>query len=60
MREQQHQNKENFERDLAEEVRVATEVRDAVISGLEGEEAQAAAARDAALAHAEQAREAGR
>ena len=35
---------------MAEEVRVATEVRDAIISGLDGHEAEAAAVRDAALA----------
>jgi hypothetical protein len=34
-------------------VRVATEVRDALVGGFEGQEAEAAAVRDAALAEAE-------
>ena len=38
MKAEQAQNKEDFEKKIANEVRIATEVRDAVLSGLDASE----------------------
>ena len=53
------QNKADFEVSIANEVKLAAEVRDCVLNGLDAQEAKAAETRDAALAKAEADKEAG-
>jgi Ca2+-dependent lipid-binding protein len=59
MKAEQEQNKADFEVSIANEVKLAAEVRDCVLNGLDAQEAKAAETRDAALAKAEADKEAG-
>ena len=59
MKAEQVQNKADFEVSIAEEIRLANEVREAVLNGLETQEGKAEVTRDEALAKAEADKDAG-
>lgn len=59
MKAEQVENKAAFEQKIADEVRLAAEIRDRVLASLDEAEAKAAADRDEALAKAEADKEAG-